>query len=30
MYYTKKVTDSVTWVGGVDRRLALFENLFPI
>lgn len=30
MYCTRKVTDSIYWVGGSDRRLALFENLFPI
>lgn len=30
MYSTKKITDSIFWVGGNDRRLALFENLFPI
>lgn len=30
MHCTRKITDSVTWVGGCDRRLALFENLFPI
>lgn len=30
MYCTKKVTDSVIWVGANDRRLSLFENLFPI
>lgn len=30
MYCTRKVTDGVIWVGGYDRRLALFENLFPI
>ena len=30
MYCTRNVTDCVTWVGGSDRRLALFENLFPI
>ncbi|MBU5434288.1 FprA family A-type flavoprotein [Pseudoflavonifractor sp. MSJ-37] len=30
MYCTRKITDSVYWVGGSDRRLALFENLFPI
>ena len=30
MYCTRKITDAVTWVGGYDRRLALFENLFPI
>ena len=26
----KKITDSITWIGASDRRLALFENLFPI
>lgn len=30
MYCTRKLTDSIHWVGGSDRRLALFENLFPI
>ena len=30
MYCTRTLTDSVSWVGGTDRRLALFENLFPI
>ena len=30
MHCTRKITDTVTWVGGSDRRLALFENLFPI
>ncbi|CVI72595.1 Nitric oxide reductase [Clostridiales bacterium CHKCI001] len=30
MYCTRKVTDTIWWVGGNDRRLALFENLFPI
>lgn len=30
MHCTRKLTDTVTWVGGSDRRLALFENLFPI
>ncbi len=30
MYYYRKVTDDLYWVGGSDRRLALFENLFPI
>ena len=30
MHCTRNITDSVTWVGGCDRRLALFENLFPI
>ena len=30
MYCTRKLTEQVWWVGGSDRRLALFENLFPI
>lgn len=30
MHCTRKLTESVTWVGASDRRLALFENLFPI
>lgn len=30
MHCTRKVTDDVTWIGGSDRRLALFENMFPI
>ena len=30
MYCTRNVSDSVVWVGASDRRLALFENLFPI
>ena len=30
MVYTRNISDAVVWVGGSDRRLALFENLFPI
>ena len=30
MYCTKKITEDMHWVGGSDRRLALFENAFPI
>ena len=30
MHCTRNVTQSIVWVGGSDRRLALFENLFPI
>ena len=26
----KKVTDDLYWIGGSDRRLALFENVYPI
>lgn len=27
---TRKITDTIYWVGGSERRLELFENLFPI
>ena len=30
MHCTRNVTDHVIWVGANDRRLELFENLFPI
>lgn len=30
MHCVKKVTDDLYWVGGSDRRLALFENVYPI
>ncbi len=30
MHCVKKVQDDLYWVGGNDRRLALFENVFPI
>ena len=30
MYCVRKVTDHVTWIGGEDRRLALFESVYPI
>lgn len=30
MYCFRKVTNDLYWVGGSDRRLELFENLFPI
>lgn len=30
MYNVRKVTEDITWVGASDRRLALFENIFPI
>ena len=26
----KKVIDDIFWIGGSDRRLARFENIFPI
>lgn len=30
MYCTKKLKEDLFWVGASDRRLALFENAFPI
>ena len=30
MYNVRKVTDDLFWVGGNDRRLALFENIHPL
>lgn len=30
MHCVKKVTDGLYWIGGSDRRLALFENVYPI
>lgn len=30
MFCVRKVTDDLYWVGGNDRRLALFENIHPI
>ena len=30
MYCVRKVTEDLYWVGGTDRRLELFENIFPI
>lgn len=30
MHCTRMVADGIFWVGGSDRRLALFENLFPV
>lgn len=30
MHCTRPITESVTWVGGCDRRLSRFENLFLI
>ena len=29
MHCVKKLQDDLYWVGGSDRRLALFENVFP-
>ncbi len=30
MYCVRQITPQVFWVGGNDRRLALFENMFPL
>lgn len=30
MYCVKKVTDDMYYVGASDRRLSLFENVFPL
>lgn len=30
MYCTKKITDSLTWIGGNDRRLAMFEGVYSV
>lgn len=30
MYCTRKVDDDITWVGGNDRRLAMFEGVYSI
>lgn len=30
MQCTRRISNQIYWVGGNDRRLALFENLFPI
>ena len=30
MQCTRNITEQVVWVGGNDRRLALFENMFPL
>lgn len=30
MHCTRKITKDIIWIGGSDRRLALFENIFPI
>lgn len=30
MYCVRKITEDLCWIGGNDRRLALFENVHPI
>lgn len=30
MFCVRKVTEDLYWIGGNDKRLALFENIHPI
>ena len=30
MYNVRKITEDLSWIGASDRRLALFENVYPI
>ena len=30
MHCIRKITEDLFWVGASDRRLALFENVYPI
>lgn len=30
MYCTKRISDSLTWIGGNDRRLAMFEGVYSV
>ncbi len=30
MYCIRKITEDLTWVGGNDRRLSLFEGVYPV
>ena len=30
MHCVRQITQDLYWVGGSDRRLALFENVYPI
>lgn len=30
MYNVRKVTDEIWWLGGSDRRIELFENIYPV
>ena len=30
MHCTRNITNDIVYLGGSDRRLALFENVFPI
>ena len=30
MYSVREISPDIFWVGGNDRRIALFENMFPL
>ena len=30
MAYTREITEKLSWIGGDDRRITLFENAFPV
>lgn len=30
MYCTRKITENISYIGGSDRRLSLFENMYPV
>ena len=30
MHYVRKIREDLYWVGGTDRRIALFENAYPV
>lgn len=30
MYCTRKITDKISYIGASDRRIALFENVYPV
>ena len=30
MHCVQQITDKIYWIGGNDRRLERFENMFPI
>ena len=30
MHNTRKVTEDIVWLGASDRRIELFENVYPV
>ena len=30
MYCTRKITDKISYIGASDRRIARFENVYPV